>query len=579
MMGKVAVAGISLILVVGVIIGVIATVSRGGDSSSSDHKNGGLATGMKAVEALCGPADFKDLCTKTLSPIAQKNSNATPKDLMQATMEATMEEVNKAVQKSAELAKGITNSTYDKMSIDDCKEVMDYAIYELKKVIKKVSNSEMHTLGQVEGDLKTWLSAVLAYRSTCLDDIVNPELKKSMEDGGLTSTNEHTNNAISIIDEVSKILSKINITVPDVKQISQQLNHTSRRLLDSDVEVDKDNYPTWFSAADRKLLAGRNAQLVPNVVVAQDGSGQFKSINQAIAAYPKNHRGRFVIYVKAGIYREYVVVPQTAVNVYMYGDGPRRTVVTGNRNVKLAGYTTKACSTFTVFGDGFVAKSMGFRNTAGPAGHQAVALLVSSDFSAFYNCRIDANQDSLYYNSKRQYYRNCVISGTIDFIFGMGTALIQNSKIIARLGDMGQFNALTADGRETPKVNTGVVIQNCHIVPEAILVPKKFVKKSYLGRPWKPYARTMIMESVIGDFIRPEGWSSWDNNHVHESTCEYREYGNRGLGANTNGRIKWRGYQVVTDRRVAQQYTAVPLLDGGRWIPATGGQVTLGLRR
>ncbi|KAF5189044.1 Pectinesterase/pectinesterase inhibitor [Thalictrum thalictroides] len=568
-MGRVVVASISVILVVGVVIGVVATVSRGSDGNGKEN-NGGLATGLKAVETLCGPTEYKDVCMKTLSPIAEKNSNASPKDLMKSTFEAAFNEVNKALEKSTSLGNGVTNSSYDKLSMGGCKEVMDYAGYSLRKAILKVSKTEIWSLGQLSEDLNTWLSSVLAYKSTCLDEIENPELKKAMEDA-LQDTNKITANALGIIEEVSKFLSKINFTIPSF----EDLKKNSRRLLSAD------GYPTWFSAADRKLLAARsgNQQVKPNVVVAKDGSGQFKTISEAIAAYPKNHRGRFVIYVKAGIYKEYVTVPQKAINVYMYGDGPRKTIVTGDKNFAINGINTMNTATFAAIGDGFIARSMAFQNTAGAAGHQAVALRVASDMSAFYNCRIDGYQDTLYYHAQRSFYRNCVISGTIDFIFGKGTALIQNSKIIVRMGAPNQFNTVTADGRENKLMRTGLVIQNCNIVADARLHPQRLTYKSYLGRPWKQFAKTMVMESVISDVINPDGWTIWNPTDPNSDLSEIREYRNTGVGGNTNRRVKWKGLQLVTDRRVAEQYTAGPFFDGGKWIPATGGPFTLGLRR
>ena len=136
---------------------------------------------------------------------------------------------------------------------------------------------------------------------------------------------------------------------------------TSRRLL----EEGKDGYPSWLSAADRKLLAANNAQIVPNAVVAKDGSGRFRTIAAALAAYPKNNKGRYTIYVKAGVYDEYITVTKDQVNVFMYGDGPRKTIVTG-RKCNTQGIGTMQTASFAAVGAGFIAKAMGFTNTAGP---------------------------------------------------------------------------------------------------------------------------------------------------------------------------------------------------------------------
>ena len=561
-MGKVAVAGISLILVVGVIIGVVATVSRGSDNAASqtDSKSG-MSTGMKAVETLCAPADYRDVCMKTLAPVAQKNSNATPKDLVEATFEATLQTVMEAFNQTGTI-KFDDSNLLEKNNMGACKELMQYAEHELRSALRKLSDAEMHTLGELGADLKNWLSAVMAYSSDCVEFIQEPTLKKDMENL-LVNTTQLTYNTLAIVDEVSKILNKINMTIP-----ASFTN--SRRLLNVN------EYPTWVSASDRKLLAARNNNIRPNAVVAKDRSGQFNTIQAAVNAYPKNHQGRYIIYVKAGIYNEVVEIPNKAVNVFIYGDGPRKTIVTGDRDVARKKFNTMTTSTFAAVGDGFMAKSMAFRNTAGPMGEQAVALRVNSEGAVIYNCRIDGYQDTLYYHAKRQFYRNCVISGTVDFIFGHGTAVIQNSQIILRLGKLTSQNTITADGRQDARVNSGVTLQNCRILPEKRLVPHLPKFASYFGRPWKAYARTMIMESDIPAAIRPEGWLPFNGNSF-DKTCEYREFANRGPGAIAR-RVPWS--KVITDRRAAEAYTVGGMLR--EMIPAIRGgavPVLLGLTR
>lgn len=220
---------------------------------------------------------------------------------------------------------------------------------------------------------------------------------------------------------------------------------------------------------------------------------------------------------------------------------------------------------------------MGFQNTVGPQGHQAVALRVQADNSAFFNCRMDGFQDTLYVQAHRQFYRNCVISGTIDFIFGDSTTVIQNSLIIVRKPMDGQLNTVTAHGRTDKRETTGLVIQNCRIVPDQNLYPVRFKLQSYLGRPWKEFSRTVIMESTIGDFLNPAGWLPWMGNFALD-TLYYAEYNNRGPGANTAQRVKWKGYKVITDRNEAQQFTPGPFIQGGDWLRLTGVPYFLGFR-
>lgn len=224
-----------------------------------------------------------------------------------------------------------------------------------------------------------------------------------------------------------------------------------------------------------------------------------------------------------------------------------------------------------------MAKAMGFQNTAGPEGHQAVALRSQSDMSAFYNCRMDGYQDTLYMQTHRQFYRNCVISGTVDFIFGDAAAVIQNSLIIARKPMDNQQNTVTAQGRTQSRETTGLVIQNCRIVPEQKLSPMRFQIPTYLGRPWKEYSRTIIMETTLADFIQPAGWMEWTGTFALD-TLYYAEYANRGPGANTDKRVKWKGYRVITNRNEALQFTAGPFIQGDQWLSSTGSPFILGLK-
>ncbi|CAI0439236.1 unnamed protein product [Linum tenue] len=300
-------------------------------------------------------------------------------------------------------------------------------------------------------------------------------------------------------------------------------------------------YPTWMSAADRKLLAS-NPKMTPNAVVAKDGSGQYKTISAALAAYPKNFQGRYVIYVKAGVYAEQAKVAKGMKNVYMYGDGPRKTIVTGHLSYAKDGLGTWKTASFIVEEDGFIARSMGFQNTAGPEGHQAVAVRSLSDRSAFINCR-----------------------------------LVQNSLIIVRKPMENQFNTVTADGRKERGQPTGIVIHNCRIVPELKLTPDRLTVKTYLGRPWKAYATTVVMESQLGDLIQPEGWKPWAGS-MFLDTLYYAEYGNRGPGASTARRVTWKGVHSVLSRSDAMRWTVDSFIQGREWVANTGANVIYGLK-
>lgn len=221
---------------------------------------------------------------------------------------------------------------------------------------------------------------------------------------------------------------------------------------------------------------------------------------------------------------------------------------------------------------------MGFRNTAGPLKQQAVALRVQSDMSAFINCRMDGYQGTLYSQTHRQFYKNCVISGTIDFIFGDSAAVFQNCLLVVRKPmDTAQYNVVIAHGRKDKRETTGFVIQNSRIVAEKKLLPTRLETKTYIGRPWKEYSRTVIMESGLDDLIQPDGWVPWDGDFALK-TLFFAEYNNWGAGATTDKRVTWPGYKVITDRKEALQFTVRSFIQGNYWLRSTGVPHILGLK-
>ncbi|XP_074340961.1 pectinesterase-like [Apium graveolens] len=563
MKGKLVLFAVAGVAVVGAVIGLIGSdvVHK---KSSGDGKDP-LATTTKPVASVCSPTDYKEACVNTMSALAN-NQSASPKEFIQAAIDIAQKEIKAALDKSGTLSKAV-NKPREKMAVEDCQDLLQFAVEELQASFSSVGDSNLHSMSDREAELRNWLSAVISYQQSCIDGCADHhELNATMSNGLLNAT-QLTSNALAIVSTMSDIFKSFNIPV--------NATSSNRRLLNVARE-DKHGYPRWLSSADRKLLASNNAGVTPNAVVAQDGSGQYKTIGAALAAYPKGNKGKYTIYVKAGVYDEYITVTKDQVNVFMYGDGPRKTMVTGSKcNAK--GISTMQSASFAAVGAGFVAKGMGFQNTAGPDGHQAVALRVQSDMSAFYNCRIDGYQDSLYTQTHRQFYRNCVISGTVDFIFGDGAVIIQNSLIIVRMPGPSQKNTVTAQGRSDRREPTGIVIQNCRIVPEQKLFPQRFQVQTFLGRPWKEYSMTVIMESQLADFIQPAGWMPWEGNFALD-TLFYREYANGGPGANTAQRVKWGGYKVITNRNEALPFTAGPFIQGDQWLKGTGAPFLLGLK-
>ncbi|XP_051133305.1 probable pectinesterase/pectinesterase inhibitor 46 [Andrographis paniculata] len=324
--------------------------------------------------------------------------------------------------------------------------------------------------------------------------------------------------------------------------------------------------PSWLSAENKFLLQTSSKQkLKADAVVASDGSGLYKTIGEAVRAAPSRSDKRFVIYVKEGVYLENVKVDDDKWNVMMYGDGIGKTIVSSDLSVGVQ-TTTGDTATFAVFGKGFIAIDMEFENTAGPTRGQAVALLSSSDQSVFYRCRIAGYQDTLSTMSGRQFYRECEILGTIDFIFGRAATVIQNSDILVRRPSTTQkITTITAQGKDVSQTNSGLSIQNCNIDAAENLDGVKI----YLGRPWKAYSTTVIMESQLGSLIDPAGWLPWDGQPPPD-TLLYVEYSNRGPGADTARRVKWKGVKVGNTREDADKFTVTNFIDGDQWLPNTG---------
>ncbi|XP_049373937.1 pectinesterase-like [Solanum verrucosum] len=328
------------------------------------------------------------------------------------------------------------------------------------------------------------------------------------------------------------------------------------------------NIMALFAAAAIVLCC--QSQLIPetpNVVVSQDGTGDFKTITGAIHAAPNKSVQPYYIKIKQGTYREYVLIDKKKTNIVLIGEGMGITIITGNRSL-YAGNKTYDTATVAVRGSGFTAQDITFRNDAGPAEYQAVALRVEADLASFYRCRFDGYQDTLYVKRNHQFYRDCEIYGTVDFICGNAKALFQNCLIEAYTPLARQYNTIIAQKREFKKDKTGIVLQNCTIKATRDLENMDNVT-TYLGRPWGKYSRAVVMESYIDHFISPRGWIKWTasaKKPIVRRHPYFLEYKNRGPGAVTQGRVTWAS--LTTDPSIASTFTVRNFIHGDKWIPA-----------
>ncbi|KAL3851242.1 hypothetical protein ACJIZ3_013124 [Penstemon smallii] len=429
-------------------------------------------------------------------------------------------------------------------ALADCLELLDISIDLVSDSIKALA----YQTSTSHDNAQAWLSGVLTNHDTCLN--------------GLNSSGKGSIGTI-----FKDLISRARASLAILAAVSETNIEPMGSL--------KGMLPSWIKATDRKLLQSKVDAVKADLIVAKDGSGKYKTVAEAIAAAPNNNDKRYVIYVKKGTYKENVEVGKNKKNLMIIGDGMDLTILTGSLNV-VDGSTTFKSATLAAVGEGFILQDICIQNTAGPEKHQAVALRVSADKSVINRCKIDAYQDTLYTHSLRQFFRESYITGTVDFIFGDASVVLQKCKLIARKPLKSQNNMVTAQGRIDPNQNTGISIQDCEIIASSDLEPVKSAFPTYLGRPWKEYSRTVVMQSYIGDHVNPAGWAAWSGDFALR-TLYYGEYMNRGPGAGTGKRVSWSGFHVITSSVEAMKFTVKGLIQGGQWLSSSGVAFTEGL--
>src|SRR5215471_10286609 len=269
-----------------------------------------------------------------------------------------------------------------------------------------------------------------------------------------------------------------------------------------------------------------------DAVVAADGSGDYKTIQEAINAVPQttSESHRWLIFLKAGIYREVVYVQREKRFVSLVGEDPIRTVITYNLNANMIGTDGRPIGTFrtpSVFidADDFIAENVTFENSAGPVG-QALALRVDGDRAVFRNCRFLGWQDTILLNRGRHYFEDSLITGHVDFIFGAATAFFERCHIHSWRN--GYITAASTPSEQ----RYGFVFSGCEITGESADV------KTYLGRPWRDFAQVTFLNTNMSEVVRPVGWNNWDRPE-RERTSRYSEFGSIGPGSKPNDRAGW----------------------------------------
>ncbi len=287
------------------------------------------------------------------------------------------------------------------------------------------------------------------------------------------------------------------------------------------------------------------------MVVAQDGSGDFTKIQDAIDATKAFPDKRITIFVKDGTYREKVRVPSWNPLLSIIGENAGNTKIVWDdyfEKIDRGRNSTFFTATFLVEANDFYAENLTIENSAGEVG-QAVALHVEGDRCVFKNCRILGNQDTFYGagEKNRQLFLNCYMEGTTDFIFGEATIWFDKCTIFSK-----RDSYITAASTNKDKP-FGFVFNEC------ILEAADDVKNVYLGRPWRPFAKTVFVHCELGKHISPYGWKEWSNKE-DKTTTFYAEYKNTGHGSRTDKRIEW-SYQLTSSE--AKEYSIKNVL--GNW--------------
>ncbi|CAN7112501.1 unnamed protein product [Brassica rapa subsp. narinosa] len=332
----------------------------------------------------------------------------------------------------------------------------------------------------------------------------------------------------------------------------------------------------------RQLKSLLTCQWIPNVTVASDGTGDFLTISEAVVKVPESENSKFVIHVKGGLYRENVILPPKKSNVVMFGDGNTKNIVSAGLN-RLDNPLFTTFQTATIFLIYFYCWFTRFLLTQIPSYSSPFLLFGCYFYSGSWkrfcgngyevrqHCRtgkepsggfsfhvyllrhvpvhLRSFQDTLYAHAGDQFYRECDIVGTVDFIFGYAAAIFQSCNILSSKPLRNQINTITAQAASDQFAKSGFVIVNSTIGP---YLGEHFT--TYLGRPWKPFATVLVMETYLGDMVEPRGWIAW-NKEAPPTTLRYGEFKNSGPGSGLGSRVNWTGYEPSMTEEEAQKYT------------------------
>ncbi|XWS61322.1 hypothetical protein CRYUN_Cryun07bG0116400 [Craigia yunnanensis] len=562
----ISVIALAMIIVSAVCAGLVIGLREGGADTVGTpiHRKP-----TQAISKTCSKTRFPSLCVNSLLEFPG-SLTASEQDLVHISFNMTLQHFSKALYTTASISY-VQMGPRVRSAYDDCLELLEDSVDALSRSLSSVIPSQDgNNKGGSTQDVMTWLSAALTNHDTCTEGFegVSGTVKDQVA-AKLNDLSELVSNCLSIFAASGG---------DDFRGVPIQ----NRRLLASDDDisvenVDEENFPKWLGWKERELLDTPVPAIQADIIVSKDGNGTVKTITEAIKKAPEHSTRRVIIYVRARRYEENnLKVGRKKINLMFIGDGKGKTVITGGKSV-FDNMTTFHTAAFAATGAGFIARDITFENWAGPAKHQAVALRIGADHAVIYRCNIIGYQDTLYVHSNRQFYRECDIYGTVDFIFGNAAVVLQNCSIYARKPMPLQKNTITAQNRKDPNQNTGISIHACRILPTPDLTAANGSFQTYLGRPWKLYSRAVFMLSYMSDHIHPRGWLEWNATFALD-TLYYGEYMNSGPGAAIGQRVRWPGYRVITSEIEAGKFTVGQFIYGSSWLPSTGVAFLAGLQ-
>ncbi|CDY21601.1 BnaC09g46910D [Brassica napus] len=479
------------------------------------------------IRLACKATRYPDVCVSSLSKPGQVPSNPNPSQIIHSAISVSLENLKTAQSEVKSILDASVGNLNRTNAANKYLQQLSYSLHRTRATYQAL------TRGKIK-DARAWMSAALVSRSPL----------------------KYVNGTKEVVETMSSLNEFINVTSNALSMMVSYDNFGDNVSSWTPPATERDGF--WDKTGGPKVGAGPTlgfpSGLKEDVTVCKNGKCRYQTVQDAVNAAPANNGVRkFVIKINEGVYEETVTVPFDKKNVVFIGDGIGKTVITGSLNAGMLGITTFDTATVGVLGDGFMARDITFQNTAGPDTHQAVAFRSDSDFSLLENCDFLGNQDTLYVHGLPSVFQDCEIL--------IAPRQLQPEK--------GENNAVTAQGRIDPAQSTGFVFLNCSITGTdeymKLYKANPKVHKSYLGRPWKDYSRTVFIGCNLGALINPDGWLPWSGD-LSLKTLYYGESKNTGPGSDRSKRVSWSS--EIPDEHV-DKYSVANFIQAEEW-PKSG---------